>query len=127
MGQNRGNLNQKDLRKIRKICDLQPTIGFTEFDIYNAYLQSFHQSELGAIYRSFPFSSFAHELGLKDQSLGRDSYFSAEGKIALMVLKSYSGFSDRGLIRHQCQSSLPVFLRSPYQSLESLNQLQDCK
>ncbi len=37
---------------------------------------------------------------LKASSLGRKSYFSPEGKIALMVLKSYTNFSDSQLIEH---------------------------
>ena len=86
------------MRKIRKISDLQPTIGFTEFDIYQDYRQSFLSSELGKIYELFPFSALSKELGLKEKPLGRDSYFSSEGKIALMLLKSYTSLSDRDLI-----------------------------
>jgi hypothetical protein len=97
-GQNRGNQNQKDMRKIQKISELQPTIGFTEFDIYQDYRQSFLNSELGKIYESFPLSSLSKELGLEENPLGRTSYFSPEGKIALMLLKSYTGLSDRDLI-----------------------------
>ncbi len=37
---------------------------------------------------------------LKSSALGRKSYFSPEGKIALMVLKSYTNFSDAQLIEH---------------------------
>ena len=76
--------------KIRKISDLQPTIVFTEFDIFRDYVQSFLSSELGKIRQLFPFSALAKLLKLKESSLGRTSYFSPEGKIALMVLKSYT-------------------------------------
>jgi len=86
------------MRKIRKISELQPTIGFTEFDIFRDYNQSFQVSELGKIYRLFPFSALAQSLGLKESSLGRDSYFSPEGKIALMFLKSYTSLSDKDLV-----------------------------
>ena len=34
------------MRKIKKIFEIQPTIGFTEFDIYKEYYQSFLASEL---------------------------------------------------------------------------------
>ena len=37
---------------------------------------------------------------LKSSALGRKSYFSPEGKIALMVLKSYTNFSDSQLIEY---------------------------
>ena len=86
------------MRKIRKISDLHPTIGFTEFDIYRDYRRSFLSSELGKVYDLFPFAALAKELGLKEKPLGRDSYFSPEGKIGLMLLKSYTGLSDRDLI-----------------------------
>jgi len=84
--------------KIQKISDIQPTIGFTEFDIYRAYRQSFLCSELGKLHHLFPFAALAQQLGLKSKPLGRSSYFSGEGKIALMFLKSYTSLSDRDLI-----------------------------
>jgi hypothetical protein len=77
---------------------IQPTIEFTEFDIYQNYSYSFERSVLGALYRSFPFRDLAKELHLKEQLFGRKSYFSPEGKIALMVLKNYSGLTDKLLI-----------------------------
>ena len=86
------------MRKIRKISELHPSIGFTEFDIFRDYSQSFHNSELGKIYQLFPFAALAASLGLKENVLGRDSYFSPEGKIALMLLKSYTSLSDKDLV-----------------------------
>jgi hypothetical protein len=86
------------MRKIRKISDLQPTFSFTTFDIYQKFHQSFLLSELGKLHTLFPFKSLAQESGLRDRPLGRDSYFSPEGKIALMLLKSYTGVSDKDLI-----------------------------
>jgi hypothetical protein len=86
------------MRKVQKISELQPTIRFTEFDIFRDYSQSFQTSELGKIHQLFPFRSLAESLGLQDSSSGRSSYFSPEGKIALMVLKSYSSLSDKDLI-----------------------------
>jgi hypothetical protein len=88
------------MAKIQKISKLQPTLGFTEFDIFRDYGQSFLKSELGKIYRLIPFSALAESLGLKESSLGRDCYFSPEGKIALMLLKSYSSLSDKDLVSH---------------------------
>lgn len=86
------------MRKIQKISSLQPTIAFTEYDIFQQYTQSFYGSELGGIFKSFPFDQLGKELGLRDHRRGRRSYFSAAGKIALMVLKSYTDLSDRDLI-----------------------------
>lgn len=86
------------MRKIQKISSLQPTIAFTEYDIFHQYSQSFYRSELGGIYKSFPFEQLGKELGLKNKSRGRKSYFSPAGKVALMVLKAYTSLSDRNLI-----------------------------
>ncbi len=86
------------MRKIQKISDLHPTLCFTEFDFYENYRQSFQSSELGKLYRLFPFTELSKSLKLEESPLGRTSYFSPEGKIALMLLKSYTGLSDRDLI-----------------------------
>lgn len=39
-------------------------------------------------------------MNFRDSRLGRNSYFSASGKIALMVLKAYTNFSDFELVEH---------------------------
>lgn len=84
--------------KIHKLCDLSPSLCFSEFDFYSDYRSSFSSSELGQLYSAIPFSSLAAGLGLRDHPLGRSSYFSARGKLALMFLKSYTGSSDSRLI-----------------------------
>jgi Transposase domain (DUF772). len=86
------------MRKIQKTSDLEPTISFSEFDFYKNYEVSFYNSELGGLYRSIPFTSLASSLGLREQEKGRDSYFSPEGKLSLMFLKSYTSFSDSQLL-----------------------------
>ncbi|MEG2639825.1 MAG: transposase [Clostridiales bacterium] len=86
--------------KIQKISSIEPTLGFTEFDILQKYRQSFERSELGHLYAMIPFSELARSMHLRDTPLGRKSFFSAEGKIALMFLKSYTNFSDFELIEH---------------------------
>ena len=48
----------------------------------------------------FPFERIAKEAGLSEQRLGRRNIFSPCAKIALMVLKAYTGFSDRQLVEH---------------------------
>ena len=42
----------------------------------------------------------AKEAGLSEQRLGRKNIFSPCAKISLMVLKAYTGFSDRQLVEH---------------------------
>lgn len=88
------------MRKVQKISELEPTIGFTEFNIYTDYGQSFLSSELGRLKSLLPLESLAKALGLKENRKGRPSYFSPESKIALMFLKSYTGLSDRDLVTH---------------------------
>lgn len=39
-------------------------------------------------------------MGLSEQRLGRRNIFSPSAKIALMALKTYTGFSDRQLVEH---------------------------
>ncbi|MDR0295540.1 MAG: hypothetical protein LBH91_05035 [Prevotellaceae bacterium] len=86
------------MRKIQKISELQPTISFTEFEVFKDYGQSFLRSELGKLQVMLPLKSLSKELGLQESPLGRKTYFPPEGKVALMFLKSYSGVSDRDLV-----------------------------
>ena len=88
------------MAKIQNISQIEPVLGFTEFDILQEYRKSFDSSEPGRFHTVFPFTALAHKLGLKSSRLGRRSNFSASGKIALLVLKAYTGFSDRQLIEH---------------------------
>ena len=75
-------------------------MGFTEFDILEKYRKSFKESELGRLHSVFPFERMAKAAGLSELRLGRRSIFSPSAKIALMVLKAYTGFSDRQLVEH---------------------------
>ena len=88
------------MAKIRNISEIHPTLGFTEFDILEKYRKSFNESELGRLHSVFPFEHIAKEAGLSELRLGRKNLFSPSAKIALMVLKSYTGFSDRQLVAH---------------------------
>lgn len=60
----------------------------------------FNESELGKLHSVFPFEEMAQAIGLSEQRLGRKNIFTPSAKIALMVLKSYTGFSDRHLVEH---------------------------
>ena len=75
-------------------------MGFTEFDILEKYRKSFKESELGKLHSVFPFDRIAKSVGLSERRLGRRNIFTPSAKIALMVLKSYTGFSDRQLVEH---------------------------
>ena len=88
------------MAKIQNISEIHPTLGFTEFDILEKYRKSFHESELGRLHSVFPFERMAKAAGLSRQHPGRRNIFSPSAKIALMVLKAYTGFSDRQLVEH---------------------------
>ena len=88
------------MAKIQNISEIHPTLGFTEFDILEKYRKSFNESALGRLHSVFPFERMAKAAGLSAQRLGRRNIFSPAAKIALMVLKAYTGFSDRQLVEH---------------------------
>ena len=88
------------MAKIQNISKIHPTLGFTEFDILEKYRKSFMESELGRLHSVFPFECMAKAAGLSDRRLGRRNIFSPSAKIALMVLKAYTGFTDRQLVEH---------------------------
>ncbi len=88
------------MAKIQNISEIHPTLGFTEFDILEKYRKSFNESEFGRFHSVFPFERMAKEAGLWEQCLGRKNIFSPSAKIGLMVLKAYTGFSDRQLVEH---------------------------
>ena len=88
------------MAKIQNISGIHSTLGFPEFDILENYRKSFHESELGRLHSLFSFDCMVKSAGLSDRHLGRRNIFSPSAKIALMVLKAYTGFSDRQLVEH---------------------------
>ena len=88
------------MAKIQNISEIHPILGFTEFDVLEKYRKSFNESELGRLHSVFPFAHMAKAAGLSEQRLGHRNIFRPSAKIALMVLKSYTGFSDRHLVEH---------------------------
>ena len=85
------------MAKIQQISELSPSLAFTEFDFYKDYEKSFRKSGIGRIHVLLPLHEMAVRFGLTDahprKKVGRKSYFSPEGKVALMFLKSYTGLS----------------------------------
>ena len=85
------------MSKVRKVAEITANIPFTEFDFYDLYRSTFEKSELGRIKKLLPLHEMAENFGLVSKSmkpkLGRKSYFTAEGKVALMFLKMYTGLS----------------------------------
>ena len=95
-----GEIVKKIVVKIQKISDITPSLPFTEFDFLQNYYNSFAKSELGRIYAQLPIKELAAEFTSRvhKSPRGKKPLFSAEGEIALMFLKSYTGLSDDGLI-----------------------------
>ena len=95
----RGNKKKKNMAKVQQISDMTKQIPFTEYDFYQIYEKSFEKSELGRIKSLIPLTEMAMRMGLKQTNpsarkrRGRKSYFSPEGKIALLYLKMYTGES----------------------------------
>ena len=83
------------MSKVRNFAEIAPNIGFSEFDFYDLYRSTFEKSELGRIKHLLPLREMAENFGLVSKSmkpkLGRKSYFTPEGKVALMFLKTYTG------------------------------------
>ena len=85
------------MSKIQNFAEITPNIPFTEFNFYDLYRSTFEKSELGRIKKLLPLREMAENFGLTSRGLrprrGRKSYFTPEGKVALMFLKMYTGLS----------------------------------
>jgi len=85
------------MSNITNFAEKAPNLPFTEYDFYELYRETFEQSELGRIKRLLPLHELAASCGLVSGSLrpkrGRRSYFTPEGKVALMFLKMYTQLS----------------------------------
>lgn len=85
------------MAKVLQFSEITPGLAFTEFDFYKDYEESFKKSKLGRFHALLPLREMAIRFGLIDsvprRKVGRKSYFSPEGKVALMFLKSYTGLS----------------------------------
>ena len=83
--------------KARNFSEIAPNIAFPEFNFYELYYSTFEKSELGRIKKLLPLREMAENFGLVRKSmrpkLGRRSFFTPEGKVALMFLKMYTGLS----------------------------------
>ena len=71
------------MAKIQNISEIQPTLGFTEFDVLEKYRKSFHESELGRLHSVFPFDRMAKAIGLSEQRLGRRNILALRQRLPL--------------------------------------------
>lgn len=89
------------MAKVQNFSGISPNRPFTEFDFYDLYRRTFEHSELGRIKKKLPLGDMAENLGLRSNmrpKRGRRSYFTPEGKVALMFLKMYTGLSSPKLM-----------------------------
>ena len=95
----RGKLNleksQKTLHvKGTKLAEIALNFGFTEFDFYDPYRSTFEKRELGRIKKLLLHWKVAENFELIRKilkpKLGRRSFFTPEGRVALMFLKTYT-------------------------------------
>jgi len=85
--------------KVQKISQFQHHLAFNFLDNnFEVFHSRFLKSDLGKIYQAIPWGTMAKSLKIKKHSKGPDTIFSPQGKIALMILKHYTGVSDRKLI-----------------------------
>jgi hypothetical protein len=89
------------MTNLRKLSQSINQLDFeTPSDKFESYYQNFLSSDLGYLYQSIPWGSLTQSFSkkLKRRYTGRPSIFDLQGKLALMFLKSYTGYSDRKLI-----------------------------
>ncbi len=79
------------MTKVRNFAEITPNLPFTEYNFYEEFRGPFEKTELGRMKQILPLHEMAESLKLVDKSMmpkrGRKSYFTPEGKVALMFLK----------------------------------------
>ncbi len=66
----------------------------------NKQYHLFKKSNLGKIYQAIPWEKITKELAVKTNNKGPQNIFPPNGRVALMLLKSYAQTSDKKLIEH---------------------------
>ena len=110
------------MAKVRNFAEITPNLPFTEYNFYEAWRETFDKTELGKMKRILPLHEMAQSLGLVNESLrlkrGRRSYFTPEGKVALMFeLPETDGSAER-------QHLIPDVLRHRDRPVPSSRELQ---
>ena len=85
------------MTKVRRISELSQSLPFTEYDFYDLYLKTFENTEPGRMKKVLPLRQMAETFGLVNKrqvpKRGAKPYFTPEGKVALMFLKTYTQLS----------------------------------
>ena len=90
------------MAKVQHISGISKRIPFEGFGFYDLFRVTFENSELGRMNRLLPLHEMAVNFGLVSnhpvRKRGRKSFFSPEGKVALMFLKMYTQLSAPKLL-----------------------------
>ena len=90
------------MAKVQHFSGISKRIPFEGFDFYDLFRVTFENSELGRMKRLLPLHEMAVNFGLVSnhpvRKRGRKSFFSPEGKVALMFLKMYTQLSAPKLL-----------------------------
>lgn len=87
--------------KVQRIYESSLEINFNSpGQEFSLYWNSFLESEIGNIYVAIPWNDLIGHFGISEHNKGPSRFFSPQGMIGLMFLKSYVGCSDRKLIEH---------------------------
>ena len=85
------------MTKVQRLSELSQSLPFTEYDFYDLYQKTFEGTELGRMRKVLPLRQMAETFGLVSKrqvpKRGAKPYFTPEGKVALMFLKTYTQLS----------------------------------
>ena len=84
--------------KIQRFSGIQKEFQFFPTQDYELFINRFYESDLGKLYLAIPWKQLILDFGIQEKRFGRSFGFPAQGRLALMFLKNYSGLSDRKLI-----------------------------
>ena len=100
--ENWGNHKSDTMAKVQHISGISKRIPFEGYSFYDLFRVTFENSELGRMKRLLPLHEMAVNFGLvsnhPERKRGRKSFFSPEGKVALMFLKMYTQLSAPKLL-----------------------------
>ncbi len=90
------------MAKVQHISGITKRLPFEDLDFYDLFRITFENSELGRMKRLLPLHEMAVNFGLVsnryEHKRGPQSFFSPEGKVALMFLKKYTQLSAPKLL-----------------------------
>ena len=100
------------MAKVQRLSELSQSLPFTEYDFYDLYQKTFEGTVLGRMKKVLPLREMADTFGLVSKrqvpKRGARPYFTPEGKVALVFLKTYTQLSERMGVRRPRTKFLDV-------------------